>query len=791
VTFPSKRSCIGINSAFDRGMLIDQFYGSSGLTYQDGSEIAEGYRWHPGVMDAVTGLPNHADSRDMGLGGFNLSLPASSDFAGPYVLTWDGSAAIYFFAGTWTVNTELSSNYTEILNGRYSGTNSRIVLTYSGADAVIQGRCIEVDLGGVGAYPTKLSFYRLEDEARLLAGKVFRAPHLQHYVDLNPGVIRLGLSWGMINNSLQVRYRHRNKPEQQNIGGRNLLIADTFGDTTGTNQYAIANSATSPVAMEHGEVVQCIVTNGMVRGGAVTVTGITKANPGVVTYSGTNHPVNGDKIIFSTIAGMTELRHATTLAPHVYTVANVDTGAKTFELSGTDTSAFSNFTSGTYNQYITLNRGGLGDYPVLFPDGFTIASNYGNTPYLPTLSHKYFVFHKNLKGSSAIDGAWVFTEGGGSDYQHAIPAEIMTKFFVELDEMQVAQSTAAMPLGPTNMWINSPHAGLCSMDADYDADDHFAIGMINVILNGNGTWPALPARCSLLHEHSNEDWNFSGQFFSQTGYQARQGFLRYGVYDSASYSTLRKVVLVNDIKAAFPAETASGRIRFVLAGQGVLGVSGGNSDRIYGNTHYDNDVLNIWGGDPIDHFDAFAWAHYGNASSEAYRDANRPRLVSEYLAATTPAEIEAVCQEWVTDGVIGSAGPEGILTYAYTRLPEYAAAMAAKGKVTIGYEGGGGHDLTGSADTDDFLTAVKASRAWARVWQRFLRAWIAQSDYPAVATSAFYPTDLGLSSEAYGHIGFSDDNFYLNGIEGGALDEAYHITCLYNKSRISFGLGSV
>lgn len=767
--------------------MIDQLYGGW-LSYNSFDFITAGGRWTPDVMDPVTGLPNHPDTRNLDMAGLNLSLPDSDDFAGPYVLTWDGSCAFYIFGGTWTVNAGLSSNYTEILNGRYTGTNARIVLNYSGDEGVRQARIFGVDLDSVNAYPTKISFYRLEDEADLLAGYVFRRPHKQHYVDLNPGVIRVGLSWGWINASLQVRYRHRNKPEQQGIGGVNLLIADTFGDTTGTNQYAIANSATSPVAMEHGEVVQCIVVNGMVRGGAVTVTGITKDSPGVVTYSGTNHPVNGDKIVFSSIAGMTELRHPTTLAPHVYTVANVNTGAKTFELSGTDTTGFGTFTSGTYNQYITLNRGGLGDYPVVFPDGLTIASHYGNTPYLPALSHKYFVFHKNLRASSTIDGAWVWTEAGGHNYPHAIPVEIMTKFFVELDEMQVAQSTPSMPLGPTDMWINSPHAGLCSMDADYDADDNFAVNMIDVVLNGNGTWPALPARCDVLHEHSNEDWNQGGQFFVQAGYQARQGFLRYGITDTATYSTLRKVVVVNDIKTAFPAESASGRIRFVMAGQGALGVQGGNSVRIYGNTYYDNDPLNVWGGDPIDHFDAFAWAHYGNHGSAAYEAANWARLASEYLAATTDAAREAVCQEYVTEGIIGSEGIEGILTYAYERLPEYAAAMAAKGKVTIGYEGGGGHDLTGDADIDDFLTGVKASRAWAKVWQQFLRSWIAQTDHPSVATSAFYPTDLLLMSESYGHIGFSNDNVYLNGVEGGAFDKAYHYTCAYNKNRVIFNL---
>lgn len=71
---------------------------------------------------------------------------------------------------------------------------------------------------------------------------------------------------------------------------------------------------------------------------ARTPIAITKANPGVVTFT-TGHPFeNGDEVVFYQVGGMTEL--ATVIA----TVANAT--ATTIELSGLNTSAFTTFTSG-------------------------------------------------------------------------------------------------------------------------------------------------------------------------------------------------------------------------------------------------------------------------------------------------------------------------------------------------------------------------------------------------------------------------------------------------------------
>lgn len=70
------------------------------------------------------------------------------------------------------------------------------------------------------------------------------------------------------------------------------------------------------------------------------ITGITKANPGVVTYSGTDTYANGDRVILTGVVGMTEVNN------REFTVANLNAGANTFELSGVNTSGYTTYVSG-------------------------------------------------------------------------------------------------------------------------------------------------------------------------------------------------------------------------------------------------------------------------------------------------------------------------------------------------------------------------------------------------------------------------------------------------------------
>lgn len=71
---------------------------------------------------------------------------------------------------------------------------------------------------------------------------------------------------------------------------------------------------------------------------AVTITAITKANPGVATAAAHGY-ANGDVVKFTVTAGMVELDS------QAVRLANIT--ANTFELEGIDTTSFSTFTAGT------------------------------------------------------------------------------------------------------------------------------------------------------------------------------------------------------------------------------------------------------------------------------------------------------------------------------------------------------------------------------------------------------------------------------------------------------------
>lgn len=73
---------------------------------------------------------------------------------------------------------------------------------------------------------------------------------------------------------------------------------------------------------------------------AQAITGITNANPAVVTYSGSDTYANGDRVAIGTVLGMTEVNN------REFTVANVNAAANTFELSGIDSTSYGTYTSG-------------------------------------------------------------------------------------------------------------------------------------------------------------------------------------------------------------------------------------------------------------------------------------------------------------------------------------------------------------------------------------------------------------------------------------------------------------
>ena len=81
-------------------------------------------------------------------------------------------------------------------------------------------------------------------------------------------------------------------------------------------------------------------------GSSIVISSVTKASPGVATYTGTTAPTLGDYIYVSA-NGMSQVND------RVFRVANVNTTTKTFELESEDTTGYDTFTSGSF-QVITF-----------------------------------------------------------------------------------------------------------------------------------------------------------------------------------------------------------------------------------------------------------------------------------------------------------------------------------------------------------------------------------------------------------------------------------------------------
>jgi len=98
----------------------------------------------------------------------------------------------------------------------------------------------------------------------------------------------------------------------------------TEGDTT------ILPFAGTAMVFDTSYIKFCDLTN---------ITGATKANPCVITYDGRSLR-NGQSITINGVVGMTQLNG------NSYTVAGLDTDAKTFQLSGINSSAYTTYVSG-------------------------------------------------------------------------------------------------------------------------------------------------------------------------------------------------------------------------------------------------------------------------------------------------------------------------------------------------------------------------------------------------------------------------------------------------------------
>ena len=108
-----------------------------------------------------------------------------------------------------------------------------------------------------------------------------------------------------------------------------------------TRVVAFKFSTTQAYIIEFGNLyVRFKRNNASINLTGQNITGITQANPAVLTYSGSDTYANGDQVDISGVVGMTQVNNRR------FTVANVNTGANTFELSGINSTGYTAYSSG-------------------------------------------------------------------------------------------------------------------------------------------------------------------------------------------------------------------------------------------------------------------------------------------------------------------------------------------------------------------------------------------------------------------------------------------------------------
>lgn len=143
----------------------------------------------------------------------------------------------------------------------------------------------------------------------------------------------------------------------------------------------------------------------------LTITGITQANPAVVTVIDIGDLVNGQEITINDVEGMTEVNFD---GSNLYTVAGIS--GNTFQLSGIDSSAFGAYTQ--YGQVVwgmpNINSGN--GYVVTVID----ANNFSLDGIDTSLYGKYQGGAKLYLKEFYQSKAWVRAYGGGIGYLHWI-----------------------------------------------------------------------------------------------------------------------------------------------------------------------------------------------------------------------------------------------------------------------------------------------------------------------------------------------------------------------------------
>jgi hypothetical protein len=705
-------------------------------------------------------------------------VPSPVDFAGPYVLRVKGSnncrmsLTNYFDATTFT---EVSpSGYTRLSNGFWQipdNVSTRIVFNMSNAATrpqLLNFMCSEGIL-------LEKALYRLEDEADFNAGKLFRAGFKQIWIDFNPSYIRF-MDFCNVNDGMMVRWRDRARLSDAawaaNFGA---LRQPKYGITGGTNnKLTLASVSGMPVSMTHGEIVTCrigatvqraILPGDVTENGQIPIAGINKAT-GVFNVIG--HPfATGDLIIHRMTDGTQTQTPTGMLALNQLPVKITKIDADHYSAvtypgnAAIDMTGYPDFTHGVAQQYILLDVGGRGEYPVLLNDAERSITAFG-PKWLEQGKYKSFVFHKTIVAVPGITGCWLASRSAGSDdtamlrtgYPPEVPLAFMNEIMAQIDALGLSATK-----GPIDCWMNMPDMGMIAEDADYNAADNWPVNLAKCFLETttterDGSVAKLDSRCKLIVEHSNETWNRGFDHGCRMSVSGRQKWPASGYGDMSNYSTYRAVKSVMPIQAAYPGHP---QLKYAMGAFGTYGYSGDNVTRIDGNSYVNGvDGLNS-ANKPMFYFDYISPATYvyNQEANPAY---GYGAARADWDAAGSNTTLKnAAIQKYVT-GIVSQGGQEG-LNYYLGKIDEFITGVAPQGKDVALYEGG--WDLYIGSDV--FLRAVKESQIWADAWKSFQASLAARS-------RVYYPADFIMVDDRWGH---TARDTYKAGVEGAGLDLAW------------------
>lgn len=156
----------------------------------------------------------------------------------------------------------------------------------------------------------------------------------------------------------------------------------------------VTNDADSELLWYDDGKIQVIANAPMAATLSGTVLGVTKANPGVITFNSGHNLSNGDEVYLASLGGMVELNG------RKFTLAN--NIGDTFELSGEDTTSHNTYTSGgVWQQCVDVYVDRLKD---TIPAGTSILFSGGEsiTTVGSTAKESRVISARNITGSVAV-----------------------------------------------------------------------------------------------------------------------------------------------------------------------------------------------------------------------------------------------------------------------------------------------------------------------------------------------------------------------------------------------------